>query len=172
MIVALTVIVIASILIALLRHVASRLIYPAPPASQPWGALVLQRPDVTLRSWITHPDVQDAWIVFGGNALAFPPVAEAWRDCTGRALYLMPYRVTRVRLATQARRLSSLMVSPLCNWHKRHTATLASSVSVWERAWQHRWPRKCAPTSFYSSHLTIVSISLRMIIFRICLPDG
>lgn len=92
MIVALTVIVIASILIALLRHVASRLIYPAPPASQPWGALVLQRPDVTLRSWITHPDAQDAWIVFGGNALAFPPVAEAWRDCTGRALYLMPYR--------------------------------------------------------------------------------
>jgi uncharacterized protein len=92
MIFTLILLVIGIILIALLRQFTNRLIYPAPPASRPWGDLVLKRPDVTLRGWITNPGASDAWIVFGGNGLALPPVADAWRDCTDRAMYLMPYR--------------------------------------------------------------------------------
>lgn len=86
------IIVISAAFIGMLFVVAHRLIYPAPPASRPWGSLVVQRPDLTLRGWIVHPAAEDAWVIFGGNALALAPVGEAWRDCTRRALYLMPYR--------------------------------------------------------------------------------
>jgi uncharacterized protein len=88
----LSILVLAAVFIVALRWVANRLIYPAPPPSAPWGALVLHRPDVTLRGWIVHPEADDAWIVFGGNGLALNPVGDQWRDCTTRAIYLMPYR--------------------------------------------------------------------------------
>jgi uncharacterized protein len=84
--------VIAAAFIGMLFYVAHRLIYPAPPASGPWGSLRIERPDLTLHGWVVHPDAPDAWIVFGGNALPLAPVGDEWRDCTERALYLMPYR--------------------------------------------------------------------------------
>jgi uncharacterized protein len=86
------VIVIGGAFIGMLLFVTHRLIYPAPPSSGPWGALKLERPGLTLRGWIIHPDAPDAWVVFGGNALPLAPVGDEWRDCTARALYLMPYR--------------------------------------------------------------------------------
>jgi pimeloyl-ACP methyl ester carboxylesterase len=86
------VLVIATAFIGMLFFIAHRLIYPAPPPSGPWGSLRIERPDLTLRGWVTRPDAPDAWVVFGGNALPLAPIADAWRYCTTRALYLMPYR--------------------------------------------------------------------------------
>jgi uncharacterized protein len=88
----LAILVLAVISFIALRLLANRVIYPAPPPSAPWGTLVVHRPDVTLHGWIIHPEADDAWVVFGGNGLALNPVGDQWRDCTARAIYLMPYR--------------------------------------------------------------------------------
>ncbi|GLQ97286.1 alpha/beta hydrolase [Dyella mobilis] len=88
----LAIVVIVGIFFAVLFFAQNRLIYPAPPPSAPWGKLVLKRPDITLHGWIVHPEADSAWVVFGGNALALNPVGDQWRDCTDRAIYLMPYR--------------------------------------------------------------------------------
>ncbi|WP_233840431.1 hypothetical protein [Dyella sp. 2HG41-7] len=85
-------IVLAGIFLGALFLAQNSLIYPAPPASAPWGKLVVERPDITLHGWIVHPEADSAWVVFGGNALALNPVGDEWRDCTTRAIYLMPYR--------------------------------------------------------------------------------
>jgi hypothetical protein len=88
----LAILVLVAIFFGALRLAENRLIYPAPPQSTPWGELVVHRPDVTLHGWVVHPEADDAWVVFGGNALALNPVGDQWRDCTARAIYLMPYR--------------------------------------------------------------------------------
>lgn len=88
----LAVLVLAGIFLGSLRLAEDHLVYPAPPPSAPWGSLVVQRPDITLHGWIVHPEADDAWVVFGGNGLALSPVGDQWRDCTTRAIYLMPYR--------------------------------------------------------------------------------
>jgi pimeloyl-ACP methyl ester carboxylesterase len=80
------------IFIGILRQAESSLLYPAPAATEPWGSLTVQRPDVALHGWLLRPDAVDAWVVFGGNALPLGPVGRAWTGCTGRALYLLPYR--------------------------------------------------------------------------------
>ncbi len=86
-------VLLAMVVISLILHDVERsLLYPAPPQTEAWGTEVLKRPDAVLRGWIVRPEAADAWVVFGGNGLALPPVGRAWQGCTERAIYLVPYR--------------------------------------------------------------------------------
>lgn len=86
-------VLLAVVVLGLIVHDVERsLLYPAPPQTEAWGTEVLERPDVVLRGWIIRPEAKDAWVVFGGNGLALPPVGRAWQRCTERAIYLVPYR--------------------------------------------------------------------------------
>lgn len=68
------------------------LVYPGAPVLHPWGALVVKRPDLTLRGWITRPEGADALVVFGGNAMNVSEVGSAWKGCTSDAIYALAYR--------------------------------------------------------------------------------
>lgn len=69
-----------------------RMLYPGAQAIEPFGALSIPQPGVTLHGWIVHPDAQDALIVFGGNGMSLSRFSSRLAMCSPRAIYLLPYR--------------------------------------------------------------------------------
>jgi uncharacterized protein len=68
------------------------LLYPGAQAAVPFGDLKVQRPDGVMRGWVLHPGADDALVVFGGNGMSLSHYAPRLDACSGRAVYLMPYR--------------------------------------------------------------------------------
>lgn len=90
-IVAIVVVLIAAPFVVL-YFFQDRLLYPGAEAVEAFGDLTIKRPDLTLRGWVIHPEADDALIVFGGNGMSLSGFASRLGQCTGRAVYLLPYR--------------------------------------------------------------------------------
>lgn len=108
-----------------------RLLYPGAEATETFGDLTVARPDLMLRGWVLHPEASDALVVFGGNGMSLSRFASRLGQCSGRAIYLLPYRGYEGQAGTPRERdLVSDGIALVDEATKKHTHVAIVGISL------------------------------------------